>query len=50
MGDAGIIRNRLKIQAAIVNAQAFLRIRKKPGDFSNYILLNKKIRLPVMLI
>ena len=37
MGDAGIIRNRLKIQAAIVNAQAFLRIRKKPGDFSNYI-------------
>ena len=37
MGKTGIIRNRLKIQAAIVNAQAFLRIRKKPGDFSNYI-------------
>lgn len=37
MGDARIIRNRLKIQAAIVNAQAFLRIRKIAGDFSNYI-------------
>lgn len=37
MGNVGIIRNRLKIQAAIGNANAFLRIRKKPGDFSNYI-------------
>ena len=37
MNDAGIIRNRLKIEAAIVNAQAFLRIRKIAGDFSNYI-------------
>jgi DNA-3-methyladenine glycosylase I len=37
MSDEGIIRNRLKIQAAIVNAQAFLKIRKNPGDFSNYI-------------
>lgn len=37
MSDKGIIRNRLKIQAAIVNAHAFLKIRKSPGDFSNYI-------------
>jgi len=37
MSDEGIIRNRLKIQATIVNAQAFLRIRKNLGDFSNYI-------------
>lgn len=37
MNNSGIIRNRLKIQAAISNAQAFLKIRKKTGDFSNYI-------------
>ncbi|MFA5960881.1 MAG: DNA-3-methyladenine glycosylase I [Tatlockia sp.] len=37
MSNAGIIRNRLKIQAAIGNAQAFLRIRKNQGDFSHYI-------------
>lgn len=37
MGNAGIIRNQLKIKAAIVNAQAFLKIRTKPGDFSDYI-------------
>ena len=37
MENTGIIRNRLKIQAAIVNAQAFLKIRKNPGDFTNYI-------------
>lgn len=37
MANAGIIRNRLKIQAAIGNAQAFLKIRQSPGDFSKYI-------------
>lgn len=37
MTNTGIIRNRLKIQAAVLNAQAYLRIRKKPGDFANYI-------------
>jgi len=37
MGNAGIIRNQLKIKAAIGNAQAFLKIRKNPGDFSQYI-------------
>ena len=37
MGNSGIIRNRLKIQAAIGNAKAFLRIRNKPGDFSRYV-------------
>jgi len=35
--DKGIIRNNLKIRAAINNAQAFLRIRKEFGTFSNYI-------------
>lgn len=37
MTETGIIRNRLKIQATISNARAFLNLRKSPGDFSNYI-------------
>lgn len=37
MGDAGIIRNRLKIQAAITNAQAFLQVQKEFGTFDKYI-------------
>ncbi len=35
--DAGIIRNRLKISAAITNAHAFLRIQKAHGSFDKYI-------------
>ena len=35
--DAGIIRNRLKINAAILNAKAFLEIKKEFGTFDNYI-------------
>lgn len=34
--DTGIIRNRLKILAAISNAQAFIKIQKEFGSFSNY--------------
>ncbi len=37
MQDAGIIRNRLKIRAAISNAQAFIRIQEEFGSFSEYI-------------
>jgi DNA-3-methyladenine glycosylase I len=37
MADAGIIRNRLKINAAIVNAQAFLEVQKEFGSFNKYI-------------
>src|SRR3989338_486934 len=37
MGDAGIIRNRLKIESAINNARRFLEIQKEFGSFSNYI-------------
>jgi DNA-3-methyladenine glycosylase I len=37
MGDAGIIRNRLKIQAAIGNARAFLAVRDEFGSFSTYL-------------
>lgn len=37
LGDAGIIRNRLKIRAAITNAKEFLRIKKEYGSFDAYI-------------
>ncbi|MBN1188021.1 MAG: DNA-3-methyladenine glycosylase I [Bacteroidales bacterium] len=37
MEDESIIRNRLKIYAAISNAQAFLRVIKEYGKFDNYI-------------
>jgi DNA-3-methyladenine glycosylase I len=35
--NKGIIRNRLKIKAAITNAQAFLKVREEFGNFSDYI-------------
>jgi len=35
--DAGIIRNRLKIEAAINNARCFLAIQKEFGSFSTYV-------------
>ena len=37
LGDAGIVRNRLKIAAAVANAQAFLEVRKEFGSFDRYI-------------
>lgn len=36
MQDTGIIRNRLKIESAITNAQIFLMIQKESGSFSKY--------------
>jgi len=35
--DAGIVRNKLKIEAAITNAKAFLQVRKEYGTFDKYI-------------
>jgi DNA-3-methyladenine glycosylase I len=35
--DPGIIRNRLKVDAFIVNARAYLAIRTSAGSFSDYI-------------
>ena len=35
--DTGIIRNRLKIEGAISNANAFLQVRKEYGTFNKYI-------------
>lgn len=37
MQDTGIIRNRKKIEAAIGNAKAFLKIQQEFGSFSKYI-------------
>jgi DNA-3-methyladenine glycosylase I len=37
LGDAGIIRNRLKILAAINNAKRFLEVRREFGTFDRYI-------------
>jgi DNA-3-methyladenine glycosylase I len=37
LADPGIIRNRLKIQAAINNAQRFLEIQKEFGSFDQYV-------------
>lgn len=35
--DSGIIRNRLKIRAAVSNAIAFMKVQEEFGSFSNYI-------------
>lgn len=35
--DAGIIRNKLKIEGAVANAKAFLLVRKEFGSFDKYI-------------
>ncbi len=37
MQDAGIVRNRLKIEAVITNAHAFLAVQKEFGSFDEYI-------------
>jgi DNA-3-methyladenine glycosylase I len=35
--DAGIIRNKLKVYAAVSNAQAFIKVKEEFGTFSKYI-------------
>lgn len=37
LADAGIVRNRLKIGAAVRNANAFLAVQKEFGAFDRYI-------------
>ncbi len=37
MKDAGIIRNKLKIESAVTNAKAFIEVRKQFGTFNKYI-------------
>src|SRR5262245_8028462 len=37
LNDAGIIRNRLKINSAVTNAKAFLEVQREFGSFDNYV-------------
>ena len=37
VADAGIVRNRLKIQSAIGNAKAFLQVQEQFGSFHEYL-------------
>jgi DNA-3-methyladenine glycosylase I len=37
MKDAGIVRNRLKIEAAVVNAKCFLALQEEYGSFADYL-------------
>jgi DNA-3-methyladenine glycosylase I len=37
LNDEGIIRNRLKVESTITNAQAFLKVQKEFGSFDAYI-------------
>lgn len=37
LADPGIVRNRLKVRAAVTNAAAFLRVQEEFGSFDSYI-------------
>ena len=37
LSNVGIIRNRLKVSAAVGNAKAFLEVQKEFGSFDNYV-------------
>jgi DNA-3-methyladenine glycosylase I len=37
LNDPGIVRNRLKIESTIRNANAYMEVQKSQGSFSNYI-------------
>src|SRR6059058_302510 len=37
LADAGIVRNKLKVNAALLNAKAFLAVQKEFGSFDKYI-------------
>ncbi len=44
LNDAGIIRNRLKINAAIHNANVILAIKKESGSFKNWLDCNHPMK------
>ena len=35
--DPGIVRNKLKVNATVINARAFLELQKEPGGFSGFV-------------
>jgi DNA-3-methyladenine glycosylase I len=37
LGDPGIVRHRQKIESAVINAKAVLRIQKELGSFNRYL-------------
>jgi DNA-3-methyladenine glycosylase I len=37
LADAGIVRNRLKVEASVSNARAFLAVQEEFGSFSRYV-------------
>ena len=37
MADAGIVRNRLKIEASVANAKCFLALQEEFGSFARYV-------------
>ncbi len=37
MSDLGIVRNRLKINSAVTNANAFLKVQREFGSFDEYV-------------
>lgn len=37
LADAGIVRNRLKVESSVSNAKCFLAVRKEFGSFDRYI-------------
>ena len=37
LANPGIVRNRLKVEAAVKNARAFLRVRDEVGSFDRYL-------------
>jgi DNA-3-methyladenine glycosylase I len=47
MSDAGIIRNKLKVYSAILNARLFMDIQQEFGSFSDYIWGFMPDRMPI---
>jgi DNA-3-methyladenine glycosylase I len=43
LADAGIIRNRLKVNAAIVNAQRIKELQKEHGSFKGWLDAHRKL-------
>ena len=37
LGDPGIVRNRLKVEATVANARAFLEVQREHGRFAAYL-------------
>src|SRR5207247_2508503 len=55
MRDEGIVRNRLKLESSVTNAEAFLAVQKEFGSFDAYVwrfvdgrpLVNRGSKVPV---